>query len=99
MELWWPAGSSSSHVLRGGSENGTLSDVVIDIEPLVCPDVGDLAGLLSINQPVWNTGDPSNRDSDSMDTLPDLCTERPELPQDSDEAIVVRPSARLPRGS
>ena len=41
------------------------------------------------------TGDPSNRDGDqhrrvdSMDTLPDLCTERPELPQDRDEEIVV----------
>ena len=41
-------------------------------------------------------GDPNNRDGDrhrrvdSMDTVPELCTERPKLPQDSGEAIVVR---------
>ena len=50
---------------------------------------GDLAGLPSVNWPVRSTGDPSNRDGNSMDTLLDQCTEIPELPQDSDEAIFV----------
>ena len=48
VELWGPAGPSSSHVLREGNENGNLSEVVIDLEPLVCPEVGDLAGLPSV---------------------------------------------------
>ena len=88
-------GPSSSHVLQGGNKNGNPSDVVIDIEPLVCPDVWDMASLPSVNRSVQNTEDPSNRDGDqhrrvdSMDTLPEICTERPEFPQNSDEAIVV----------
>ena len=37
MELWGLAGPSSSHVSRGGN-------IVIELEPLVCPGVGSLAG-------------------------------------------------------
>ena len=55
-------GPSSSHVLQGDNKNGNQSDVVIELEPLVCPGVGDLAGLPSVNRPVRSTGDPSNRD-------------------------------------
>ena len=29
VELWGPAGPTSSHALRGGNENGNPSDVVI----------------------------------------------------------------------
>ena len=88
-------GPCSSHVLRGGNENGSPSDIVIELEPLVCPGVEGLAGLPSATQPLPSTGDPSDRDDnlhrrvDSMDTLSELCTEIPELPQDSGEAIVV----------
>ena len=43
---------------------GNPSDVVIALEPLVRPGVGDLAGLPSVNRSVQSTGDPCNRDGD-----------------------------------
>ena len=40
VELWGPAGPSSYHSSRGGNENGSPSDIVIELELLVCPGVG-----------------------------------------------------------
>ena len=47
VELWGPAGPSSSHASRGGNENGSPSDIVIESEPLVCLGLGGLADLPS----------------------------------------------------
>ena len=79
-------GPSSSQASRGGNEDGSPSDIVIESEPMVCPGVGSLAGLPSAARPDRSTGEPSDRDEDIQS---ELCTGRHKLPQDGGEAIVV----------
>ena len=66
---------------------------------------GGVADPPPAGRPVRSTGEPSDLDDDlhrrvdGMDIPHEVCTEGPELPHDSGEAIVVGLLAQPPRGS
>ena len=88
-----PAGPSGFHASRGSDEDGSPFDIVIEPEPIV--GAGGITDPSPAERPARSTREPGNLDDDlhrrvdGIDIPHEVCTEGPELPQDSGEAIVV----------